>query len=126
MNVGDERHLVLRALAGEESACEELYDRHGGRVMAYLLRSGFVRADADDLTQEVFLRAFKSLRTFDAARGAFAAWVGAIARNVARRQWGKRRGGESFDSQLAEEMFAAPSDDRTTVESQEENIKKSR
>jgi RNA polymerase sigma-70 factor (ECF subfamily) len=99
--------IIARRRSGDESAFADLYAAHGGRVKAYLLRSGFEPADADDLLQETFLRVFKSLDRFDPARGAFAPWLGAIARNVARRQWRKRRQPENFDPQLAEEMFAS-------------------
>ena len=54
---------------GDSAAAEALYRRHAGRVAGFLLRSGFARPDADDLTQETFLRAMRSLRTFDADKG---------------------------------------------------------
>lgn len=115
----EDRHLVWRHQAGDYSAFEELHARHGRRVTAYLLRSGFARPEAEDLCQEVFLRAFKSLGSFDADRGALGTWLGAIARNVARRQWRRRAGPESFDPELAEEMFAADNP-RAAPEAREE------
>jgi len=87
-------------------AFEELHARHAGRVTAYLLPSGFARPDADDLCQETFLRAFKSMHTFDPARGTPAGWLAAIARNVARRRWERRKSPSNFDPELAEEMLA--------------------
>jgi len=102
----EECQLVDRALGGEEAAAQTIYTAHAGRVKAYFLRSGFGRSDADDLTQEVFFRAFKSLGTFQPQRGALRQWLGAIARNVARRHFSRRTDPESFDPELAEEMFA--------------------
>jgi len=99
--------LVLRCLGGDEAACRSLYAAHAGRVTAFFLRSGFGRADADDLAQEVFVRAFKSLGTFDAARGTLGPWLGAIARNVARRVWQRRSQPQSFDPALADAMFTS-------------------
>ncbi|MCD4824848.1 MAG: RNA polymerase sigma factor [Phycisphaerae bacterium] len=99
-------NLISRCLAGDSAASQNLYAAHGPRVKVYLLRSGFGSHDADDLTQEVFLRVFRSLKTYDSRRGAFTTWLGTIARNVARRQW-QRRQQEQFDPQLADEMFAA-------------------
>ena len=96
--------------AGEDDAPERLYARHAGRVMAYLLRSGFAPSDADDLLQETFLNAFRSLGTFDPQRGGFRAWVGAIARNVVRRHWARRREAERYVPELAEEMLPTDSD----------------
>jgi RNA polymerase sigma-70 factor (ECF subfamily) len=105
-----EGQLVSRAASGDSAAWRELYDAHAGCVVAYLLRSGFARGDADDLTQDTFLRALRSLRTFDPARGAFGAWLGAIARNVARKHWGRRAQPDNFDPDLAADVLADPAD----------------
>ena len=118
MNESDQ-HLISRCLAGDDAAAESLYRRHAGRVAAYLLRSGFDWADVEDLTQAVFYRAFRSLGTFDAARGGFRTWLGAIARNAARKQWSGRAGG-SFDPELADEMFAAADNPGQSPEALEE------
>lgn len=105
-----EGQLVSRAASGDSAAWRELYDAHAGRVVAYLLRSGFAHGDADDLTQDTFLRALRSLRGFDPARGAFAAWLGAIARNVARKHWHRRGQPDNFDPDLAADVLADPAD----------------
>ena len=106
--VNDEAdQLVSACLAGEPGALDALYAAHAGRVLAYFLRCGFARIDADDLTQEAFARAAKSLGTFNPARGSFRTWLAAIARNVARRQWARRVQPEHFDPALAEELLAA-------------------
>lgn len=98
--------IVARCLKGYETAYADLYTTHAGKVRAYLLRCGFAPADADDLTQETFLRVFRSLRGFDVARGSFTTWLSALARNVARKFWRKLAQPENFDPQLAEESFA--------------------
>lgn len=98
--------LVAGCLAGEAAAFESLFEAHAGRTKAYFLRCGFQPTDAEDLMQESFVRAFKSLDTFDAGKGALTTWLGAIARNVARKQWAKRALPDSFDPELAEQMFA--------------------
>jgi RNA polymerase sigma-70 factor (ECF subfamily) len=115
-----EAQLVLRCLSGDASAFEALYAAHAGRIAAYFLRSGFPRTDADDLTQETFTRAFRSLHTFDAARGAFRPWVATIARNVARKRWGRRAEPGNFDPELAEETLGRPDDPHARAQRQEE------
>jgi RNA polymerase sigma-70 factor, ECF subfamily len=85
---------------------DQLYADHAGRVRAYLHRCGFAPADVDDLAQDVFLRAFRSLHTFDAARGTAGQWLGAIVRNVARRQWSRRANAQTIDPELAEAVLA--------------------
>lgn len=116
----DLRQLIARAADGDRAAFDALHAAAAGRVRAYLLRSGFAAADADDLSQETFLRAFKGLKTFDPAKGAPLTWIGTIARNVARRQWQKRKDPDRFDPGLAEEMFAAGSDPSQRPEAREE------
>lgn len=116
----DERQLVGRCLAGEPSAFEELYLAHAGRVKAYLLRCGFGFLDAEDLHQEVFLRAFKSLDTFDPSAGPLGRWLWAIARNVARRQAGRAARAGDFDPELIEEVLAAPADASADPQRREE------
>jgi len=111
---------IRRALAGDAAAFACLYDLHVGRVRAYLRRCGFADADVDDLAQDVFVRAWRSLRTFDLSRPTAGPWLGAIARNVARRAWGRRARVVDFDPDLAEVVLAAAdADPRPRVESRE-------
>ncbi|MCE5326849.1 MAG: sigma-70 family RNA polymerase sigma factor [Planctomycetaceae bacterium] len=103
--------LIDRCRRGDQAAFDALYARHAPRVAAFLLRSGFVQADAEDLAQETFLRAYRGLDTYDAARGGFGGWIGAIARNVARRHWARRVTPENFDPDLADDIFASDGDE---------------
>jgi RNA polymerase sigma-70 factor (ECF subfamily) len=105
---------------GGADDCRALYDAHAPRVMAYLRRTGFSQADGEDLCQETFIRAFKSLATFNADRGSMGQWLGAIARNVARRHWARRTETNSFDPALADELFAAPAPAGESPEAREE------
>jgi len=116
-----EAQLVRQCLAGDESALQSLYQRHAGGIMAYLTRSGFSRADADDLAQETFVRAFNSLGTFDSSRGSMAGWLAAIARNVARRHWNRRGDARDFDPQLAEQTLAVEDNPGSAAQADEEN-----
>lgn len=116
----DEQKLVARCLAGKKSAQESLYGLHAWAVTAYFRRCGFAPDRCDDLTQETFLRAFKSLGSFDAMRGRVRYWLGAIARNIARKHWARPSGPVDFDPTLAEEMFAAPQEELDRPEVREE------
>ncbi len=115
-----ELQRIERALAGDERARAALYAACAPRLAAYFLRSGFARADADDLLQETFLRAFRSLATFDPGRGAFGAWLGAIARNVARKRWGRQAAPENFDPDLAEAVLTGGEDPAASAATREE------
>ena len=116
----DDLELISRCLAGDSGAFERLYAAHARHMAAYFLRSGFDSADADDLTQETFVRVFRSLDTYDQRRGSFRLWLSAIARNVARRSWSRRADGESFDPELAEQTLAASVDESESPEAREE------
>ena len=116
-----ETKLIERCRAGEVSAYEELYRAHAGRVAAFFLRSGFAPADSDDLVQDTFIRAFRSLATFDPDKGSFRVWVAQIARNLARNQWARRKEPDAFDPELAQETLSAPDDPSHTPEAREDS-----
>jgi RNA polymerase sigma-70 factor (ECF subfamily) len=73
--------LVERAAAGENAAFAELVRRHESRVRGLLVRLTSDRTLADDLAQEVFLRAFRGLPGFE-RRARFSTWLYRIAYNV--------------------------------------------
>jgi RNA polymerase sigma-70 factor, ECF subfamily len=80
----DDMQLVERARAGNRLAFEELVRRHADRLYAVVLR--FV-ADADaaeEVTQETFLRAWRSIDKFE-LRSQFFTWLYRIAINEAKR-----------------------------------------
>lgn len=112
--------LISQCLDGDAMAFEALYLEYAGRVAGYLARSGFVPADVQDLTQETFIRVFKSLHTFDSRRGSFRVWLSMIAKNVARRRWSHRTQGELFDPALAESLLVAPLNPADTPQVREE------
>lgn len=90
--------LAVRLRAGDPEALRELYDRHAGLVHALALRALGTRHDADDLTQQVFVRAWRSRATFDPTRGAAGAWLVGIT----RRQIADRFAGLARERALAE------------------------
>jgi RNA polymerase sigma-70 factor, ECF subfamily len=74
--------LVSRCLRGDEPAWEELVRLHTRRVYALCYRFTGSGSEAQDLTQEVFLRVFRTLRTFRSAEGSFATWLARVTRNL--------------------------------------------
>ena len=84
--------VIPRAQGGDTAAFEELYRDHAGRVYALCLRMTADPGRAEELSQDVFLRAWKKLSTF---RGdaAFSTWLHRLAVHVVladRRSQGKR------------------------------------
>ena len=73
--------LVKRCLAGENPAWEELLSAHSRKVYSVCYRFTGRGADAEDLTQEIFIKVFHTLKTYDAAQGTFSTWLNRVARN---------------------------------------------
>lgn len=74
--------LVQRALHGDADAFSTLFQVHKGRVYAVCLRMTNNTADADDLTQEAFIQAFRKLGTFR-GESALSTWLHRVAVNTA-------------------------------------------
>ena len=91
MEQGDDIQMwIQEALGGNQYAFQMLYDRFAARL--YRLCYGLVlnQEDAEDVTQESFVYAFRNLRRFDSNRASFKTWLYTIAvsrcRNTYRRQ----------------------------------------
>lgn len=87
--------LIELTLSGETRAFDELIRRHSRRLHAMLLQMLGSEADAYDVAQEAFLRAFRNLRYFD-GRSAFYTWLYTIAANQARNFIRKRKRERTF------------------------------
>ena len=81
-NTESEAALVERALQGDGDAFATLFHVHRGRVYAICLRMTNNSADADDLTQEAFIQAFRKLSTFR-GESALSTWLHRVAVNTA-------------------------------------------
>lgn len=86
------RRWVERARSGDVEAFEALYRTHGGRVFALCLRMAGSRERAEELTQDVWVRAWEKLGTFRGESG-FATWLHRLAVNeiLSRRRSEGRR-----------------------------------
>ncbi len=74
--------LVSRCLHGEEPAWEELVRLHTRKVYSLCFRFTGSSQEAQDLTQEVFLRVFRTVKTFRSTEGSFATWLSRVTRNL--------------------------------------------
>jgi RNA polymerase sigma-70 factor, ECF subfamily len=75
-------HLVRRCLAGDSSAWEELVRLHTRRVYNLCYRFTNSAEDAQDLTQDVFIRVYRTLAGYDVSKGAFTTWLTTLTRNL--------------------------------------------
>lgn len=78
----DEAALIDAATSGDAAAFVALHDRYVERVYRYVYYRVTNRADAEDLTQEVFLRAWRAIPRHRRTGASFFAWLIAIAHNL--------------------------------------------
>lgn len=109
------RELVEQCLEGDQAAMRQLVDRFRGQVFGLCYRMLAHRQDAEDMTQETFVRALRSLSRFDSSRE-FEPWLLAIAGNRCRTLLAKRSrrpnsvalgdhaAGDSGDTQAAKQF----------------------
>jgi RNA polymerase sigma-70 factor (ECF subfamily) len=74
--------LVERCLSGDATGWEELVRLHTRRVYALCYRFTNSDAEAQDLTQEIFLRIFRTLKSYRSAEGSFITWLTRLSRNL--------------------------------------------
>jgi RNA polymerase sigma-70 factor, ECF subfamily len=83
--------LLQRALDGDRQALDELCHREWRAIYGLLYRSVQNQQEAQDLTQEVFLRALRSLRRYRVTGRPFHSYLVTIAVNLLRDRWKARR-----------------------------------
>jgi RNA polymerase sigma-70 factor (ECF subfamily) len=74
--------LVTRCLRGDETAWEDLVKLHTRKVFGLCYRFTGSGPEAQDLTQEVFLRVFRTVKTFRSTEGSFGTWLARVTRNL--------------------------------------------
>jgi RNA polymerase sigma-70 factor, ECF subfamily len=77
------RRLVARAKEGDRAALERLYLIHFDRIYGYLQLSVGNRHDAEDLTNQTFIKMLESIDRFVWRQAPFSAWLFRIAHNLA-------------------------------------------
>ena len=78
----DWSQIVRRCIDGDSGAWAEMVRTHQKRVYGLCYRFTGNAADAEDLTQEVFLKIYSNLGSFDAARGSLPVWIATMTRNL--------------------------------------------
>ncbi len=107
--------LVRRCIAGDAAAWEEIVRRYNRRIYNICYRFAGSGDDAEDLTQEVFIKMYKTLNSYDVGRGAFMTWVTTITRNLLVDHFRKSkqdRVTDSLDSAPSEHEDAMPLSDQ--------------
>lgn len=111
--------LVERCLQGEESAWEDLVKTYTRRVYAICYRFTGKDSEAQDLTQDVFLRVFKSVKSFRAGEGSFAVWLTRLTRNLLIDNYRRTKMERATDS-IEDQLLVL--EERTAIESRTDAI----
>ncbi|MBP1595769.1 MAG: hypothetical protein H6Q05_1146 [Acidobacteria bacterium] len=106
--ISDEE-LVRRSLLGEDEAFAQLYERYKQPITATMTRIMRDRTEAQDATQEVFLKMYRALPAWDSSRAKFSTWVYRLAANHAIDCWRLRRRRAEVFLMEPEKMADAPS-----------------
>jgi len=110
-----EYNLVSRCLSGDETAWEQFVRLHTRQVYALCYRFTGSGQQAQDLTQEVFLRVFRTLKSFRSTEGSLGTWLARLTRNLLIDHYRRSRQERVTDSieerlPMMEEAGGAPPD----------------
>ncbi len=103
--------LVRRCAAGDAAAWEEIVRSYNRRIYNICYRFSGSAEDAEDLTQEVFIKLYRTLGTWDQSKGAFVTWLTSITRNLLVdhfRRTKQDRATDSLDVPLGPDEDARP------------------
>src|SRR5258705_8825474 len=74
--------LIRRCVAGDAAAWEEIVQTYNRRIYNICYRFAGSADDAEDLAQEVFIKMYRTLASYDSSKGAFMTWVTTVTRNL--------------------------------------------
>ena len=77
----EELDLVQRARQGEQEAFAQLYENHFDKIFRYVVLKIRNQAEAEDMTQQVFIKAYESIGSYQSQGVPFTAWLFRIAHN---------------------------------------------
>lgn len=105
---------IERAIDGDESAFEEIYYTYKDDVYTACMRMLGIAQEAEDATQDIFIRLLRVLPRYDHTRASFRTWVLTITTNYCYDQLRKRRGSDvSMDDDEEPVANTLSSDDPT-------------
>ena len=100
--------LVRRCIGGDADAWEQLVRQHHRRVYNICYRFTGSSTTAEDMTQEVFIKVYRTLSSYDLARGSFNTWLTTLSRNLLVDHFRRSRQERMTDSLENSENEDAP------------------
>lgn len=101
----NDENLIKQVLSGDTDAFAAIVDRYKGRVFTLAYRMLSCREEAEDISQEAFVKIYRSLKIYDAGRTRFSTWIYRITYNLCVDHLRKRK----ETAPLEEDMLAASS-----------------
>lgn len=110
---------LIKKVANQQdhTAFQEIFEKFGPRIKAYLLKQGADNATAEELVQETMLTVWRKASMFEESRGSLASWVYTIARNLRIDRLRK----EKVWQELSEEQYQKSSPDEPADETVAKN-----
>ena len=96
MHTETDHELALRAKSGDDAAFNELMRRHYKGVLNFVYKYTYSVSASEDITQEVFLRVYKSIKNYE-PQAKFSTWLYKIATNLCLTNFKKRKPNVSLD-----------------------------
>jgi RNA polymerase sigma-70 factor (ECF subfamily) len=106
--------LAARCFAGDAAAWEHLARTQHRRIYGICYRFTGSPSDAEDLTQDAFLKMYKNLASFDPAKGSFTTWLTTLTRNLLVDNYRRTRLDRASDS--LDETYDGEDDGPTKAE----------
>lgn len=102
VNAVDENKLVNKAVKGDNSAFEALMEKHMGIIYNIALRMTANQDDAEDMTQEIMIKIFRSLGSFK-GNSKFSTWIYRVAVNTCLDELKKKKNKKhlSLDAEIS-------------------------
>jgi RNA polymerase sigma-70 factor, ECF subfamily len=98
--------LVRRCISGDAAAWEELVRQQNRRIYNICYRFTGSSSEAEDLTQEVFIRLYRTMSSFEPGKGSFTTWLTTLTRNMLVDHFRRTR-----QERLTDSIDAAPAGD---------------
>lgn len=98
--------LVRRCVQGDAAAWEELVRLHSKRIYNLCYRFTGSATDSEDLTQEVFIKLYRTMGSYEPEKGAFTTWITTMTRNLLVDHYRRTR-----EERLTDSIDAAPAAD---------------
>jgi len=118
--------LVGRCLKGDEDSWETIVRTHAGRIFGLSYRYTGSRDEAEDLTQEIFIRIYQTLGSFHSETGSFTNWTLRVSRNLIIDRYRQARRFQQFGGSPEIEAMHIEDENRPSAQRKIEQAEASR